>query len=105
MTHLEALDRLVDRPDHRRLAELCDGSNPDAWQRDGYRRRVIAIATGESPPARPTAVESIADLALVRACPFRSVGADGCSCGRCALRNGGKVATSQCLACIRQFGA
>jgi hypothetical protein len=49
-------DALADHPHAWRFRQLCDDANPDADQRDAYRRLVISLATGEpmatpSPPA------------------------------------------------------
>jgi hypothetical protein len=46
MTLDEALDIVVSRTGHQHFRVLCREDNPDTWQRDGYRRKVLQLAEG-----------------------------------------------------------
>jgi len=47
MTLPEALDLVVARTSHERYRWLCSDDNPDAAQREAFRRYVIEQASGE----------------------------------------------------------
>jgi hypothetical protein len=102
MTVADALDIVVARTGVERYRYLCL-EHPRASTRAEYSAHVLRLASSPAPPPRPTAAESIADLAAVRRCEFRSAGRDGCQCGRCALRHGQKVTTAECLACAKLY--
>lgn len=60
----------------------------------------VAVAT-----ARPTAAESMARLAIAKACPYRSKHPPcGCAGARCGLRRGAIVSHVDCLDCVRRYG-
>lgn len=50
----DALELVASRTGHARYRELCAEGYPDAETRDGYRRLVVALATGDPPDPGPT---------------------------------------------------
>jgi hypothetical protein len=96
-----ALDLVVARTGVERYRYLCLEHESPRVRRQ-YSDLILRLAL-EPPPTRPTPTESLEVLAAVRRCPFRSVGRDGCQCGRCALRGGAKVATAECIACVKLY--
>lgn len=101
--YLAALEVLRGRTaDWWRLEYHGRDTEPDTDLRDRTRAEAIRLAA-DPPAARPSAAESVELLRLVRACPYRSAGT-GCSCSRCGLRGGGKVATLECMECVRRYG-
>ena len=57
MTWQDALELVVARTGHEAYRRLCADDNPDARQRDGYRRVVVKKAGGEVPAAYPPLLE------------------------------------------------
>lgn len=54
MTWLDALEIVIARTRHERYRWLCSEANPDAEQRDAYRRHMLTRA-GHPAPAQPPA--------------------------------------------------
>ena len=56
MSWEEALELVIASTRHERFRWLCSEDNPNAEQRDSYRRYVVYMATGEqlAPPTQPT---------------------------------------------------
>ena len=52
MTLADAIDAVVGSTGHQRYRFLCSEANPNARQREAYRRHVLRLATGEE-AARP----------------------------------------------------
>jgi hypothetical protein len=73
MTLAQALDLVVARTGHDRYRWLCSAANPDAEQREAYRRLVLDLADGKLPPPRPVALRAEAE-------PIRWAPLGGC-CG------------------------
>jgi hypothetical protein len=68
MTLAEALDIVVERTHHERYRWLCSDDNPDAAQRDGYRRLVMQQMTDEpAMPAYPSLWEQAGNAAKAAA--------------------------------------
>ena len=89
--------------DVRRFCELIDPADPQ--YNPGYRAVILAeSARVAGAPALPTVAESVLLVAAMKACPYRSTGANGCGCGRCGLRGGAAVSHLECFACIKEFG-
>ena len=106
MTWDLALTAVIALTGHERFRWLCSEDNPDADQRDGYRRLVIQLAGGEAesaPPLVPLA-KALALHRLVNSCPYRSRGPGcGCSGAHCGLR-GSIVSHRDCLDCVKTYG-
>lgn len=104
MTYPQAIEQLRGRiPDWWRL-EYYGRDNVEPELRDRTRAEAIRRASGPLPPIppRPTVHQSLATLAAVNRCPYRSPGV-GCQCGRCALRQHAKVTTQECLSCVIRY--
>lgn len=105
------LETVVARTRHERFRWLTSDDNPDVEQREGYRRVVERLATGEPPPpVSATPPPSLArDLSIYRVA--RRLGGRNCwyadnpSCGcsgqaRCHAL-GRDVTIIHCAACLK----
>ena len=109
MTLLAALDIVIARTGVERYRYLCL-EHPRPQVRAEYSSLVLRLAlrfdsgqAAEPASSRPTVAESVADVAAIRSCPFRSIGGDGCQCGRCGLKSGAKVSIGECRECVRRY--
>jgi hypothetical protein len=85
----------------------------DVWCRDWapsgdpvlrahIRNRSAGPAAG--PAATPGLAATIAAIAAMNVCPYRSAPGCGCSGGRCGLRGGAAVSHVDCLSCLERYG-
>jgi hypothetical protein len=112
MTLSEVLDIVVSRTRHERYRWLCSDANPNAEQRDAYRRIVFEMAGQRPPkpePPRPNLTATLALMARMRECPHRTERTD-CGCAgmaTCGLGRGlsGLVNHHDCLSCLSASSA
>ncbi|WP_337175371.1 hypothetical protein [Paludisphaera sp.] len=94
------LDAVVSATGHDRYRWLTSEANPDADQREGYRRIVAAKAEAlAAPDVRPDLGDQLRLLKLARECPHREAAECGCNYGRCAL-DGRDKSVQDCLECV-----
>ena len=106
MTLDEALDIVIARTKHERFRWLCSDDNPDAEQRAGYRRHVLALAEQGSPtpvtppPLVPVGIAIEAIRTGFRACLYSSHEGCGCTGTRCFWK-GRIVSLTDCIECLK----
>jgi hypothetical protein len=79
MTLAEALDTAIEQTKHERYRWLCSEANPDAEQREAYRRLVLSLAD-------PAVAEASRAARLIAENPAEPTGVAANPCGGCGAK-------------------